>query len=248
MDVLPSFPDGLRVAVIGATGGIGTALVERLAAAPNVSQVFAFARNFDTQSNDKIYLAPIDITRDRSVRDAAAIASLDGELDLVLVTTGILHDGNDVRPEKSLRDIEARAMMNVLRINTVGPALVGKHFLPHMRRTGKSAFAALSARVGSIGDNRLGGWVSYRASKAALNMVLKTLAIEHSRRFPDSIVIGLHPGTVDTQLSRPFQRNVPEGKLFPASRSAGHLLDVIDAATPADTGRVFAWDGSVIEH
>ncbi len=112
----------------------------------------------------------------------------------------------------------------------------------------KSVFAALSARVGSIADNRLGGWTSYRASKAALNMVLKTLSIEHARRFPDSAVIGLHPGTVDTRLSRPFQRNVAEGKLLSAAQSAGYLLDVIEQVTPEDTGRTFAWDGSKIEY
>jgi NAD(P)-dependent dehydrogenase (short-subunit alcohol dehydrogenase family) len=106
-----------------------------------------------------------------------------GKLDLVIVASGILHGGEAIQPEKSLRDIDSRAMMDVIKINAVGPALVAKAFLPHMRRGTKSVFAALSARVGSIGDNRLGGWVSYRSSKAALNMILKTLSIEHARRF-----------------------------------------------------------------
>ncbi len=248
MSQLDSFHADARVAVIGASGGIGAAFVEQLVALPATSRVFAYARNLDEQSDNKIQLAPIDITRERSVRDAAALAAADGPLDLVVVATGILHDNNGVFPEKSLRNIDASVMADVFRINTIGPSLVAKHFLPLLRAGHKSVFAALSARVGSIADNRLGGWTSYRASKAALNMVLKTLSIEHARRFPESAVIGLHPGTVDTRLSRPFQRNVPEGKLFSASQSAGYLLDVIDKVTPEDTGRVFAWDGSPIDY
>ena len=248
MSQLRSLHPDARVAVVGASGGIGAALVEQLVELPATSRVFAFARGLDEQSNDKIHLAPIDVTRERAVRNAAAVASVDGPLDLVIVATGVLHDSNGVFPEKSLRNIDASVMLDVLRINAVGPALVAKHFLPHMRSSGKSVFAALSARVGSIGDNRLGGWTSYRASKAALNMVLKTLSIEHARRFPDSVIIGLHPGTVDTRLSRPFQRNVPKDKLFPPARAAGHLLDVIDQVTPPDSGRVFAWDGSPIDN
>jgi len=247
MSRLVSFRDDARVAVIGASGGIGAAFVEQLVALPATSRVFAFARGLDNQGDDKIHLAPIDITRERTVREAAAIVAAEGPLDLVIIATGILHDSAGLFPEKSLRNIDAGVMADVLRINTIGPALVAKHFLPLMRRGHKSVFAALSARVGSIADNRFGGWTSYRASKAALNMVLKTLSIEHARRFPDSAVIGLHPGTVDTRLSRPFQGNVPDGKLFSATQSAGHLLDVIEQVTPDDTGRVFAWDGSVVE-
>ncbi len=248
MSQLESFHADARVAVIGASGGIGAAFVEQLVALPATSRVFAFARSLDEQGDNKIHLAPIDITRERTVREAAAIASADGPLDLVILATGILHDTSGIFPEKSLRNIDAGVMADVLRINTIGPALVAKHFLPLLRPGHKSVFAALSARVGSIGDNRLGGWTSYRASKAALNMVLKTLSIEHARRFPDSAVIGLHPGTVDTRLSRPFQRNVADGKLFSAAQSAGYLLDVIEQVTPEDTGRVFAWDGSKIEY
>ena len=141
-------------------------------------------------------------------------------------------------------------MNDVLAINTVGPAIVAKHFLPRMRRKGKSVFAVLSARVGSIGDNRLGGWTSYRASKAALNMVIRTLAIEHARRFPESILAALHPGTVDTPLSEPFQRNVPEGKLFSSDLAAQQLLQVIDglsrmtaAVFLPGTARPYSFDG-----
>jgi NAD(P)-dependent dehydrogenase (short-subunit alcohol dehydrogenase family) len=139
-------------------------------------------------------------------------------------------------------------MMEVFRVNTIGPTLVAKHFLPRLRRDGKTVFAALSARVGSIGDNRLGGWVSYRSSKSALNMVLKTLSIEHARRFPEAVMVALHPGTVDTALSAPYQRRVPEHKLFTPARSVGHMLSVIDGLTAADTGGFFAWDGAPIDY
>ena len=117
-----------------------------------------------------------------------------------------------------------------------------------MRRDHKSAFAAISARVGSIGDNRLGGWASYRASKAALNMLIRTLSIEHARTHPGGVVVALHPGTTDTALSKPFQRNVPEGKLFSPAFTAEKLLHVTDALSSADTGGFFAWDGSPVEY
>ena len=152
---LESFRAGARVAVIGASGGIGAAMVEQLVALHATSCVYAFARGLDEQSDAKIHLAPIDITRERTVRNAAALAASEGPLDLVVVSTGLLHDGNGVFPEKSLRNIDAGVMTDVLRVNTIGPALVAKHFLPHLRQGSKSVFAALSARVGSIGDNRL---------------------------------------------------------------------------------------------
>jgi NAD(P)-dependent dehydrogenase (short-subunit alcohol dehydrogenase family) len=178
---------------------------------------------------------------------AAAAGAMSGcELDLVIIATGVLHRATAVRPEKSLRDIDPVAMTEVFRVNTIGPALLAKHLLPRFRRNGKTVFAALSARVGSIGDNRLGGWVSYRSSKSALNMVLKTLSIEHARRFPDAVVAALHPGTVDTALSAPFQRRVPERGLFTPARSVGHMLSVIDKLTVEDTGGFFAWDGTRI--
>ena len=248
MSQLKSFPEELNVAVIGASGGIGSEFVRQLADDERVASVSALARSPHDQVTGKIRPGTIDICDEASVRDAASEAARDRELDLVIVATGILHHGDAIQPEKSIRDIEADAMMHVLRINTVGPALVARHFLPHMRRDAKSVFAALSARVGSIGDNRLGGWVSYRSSKAALNMMLKTLSIEHARGFPESVIAGLHPGTVDTQLSAPFQRRVPEGKLFTPSKSVQHMLSVIDSLVPADSGGVFAWDGSRIEH
>lgn len=247
MSVLNSFPSDLNVAVVGTSGGIGAEFVRQLAGDSRVARVFSASRTPLESSDHKLVTIPADIGDEESIAAAAEAASHD-PLDLVIVATGILHRGEAVQPEKSLQEIDADAMLEVFRVNAVGPALVAKHFLPKLRRDSKTVFAALSARVGSIGDNRLGGWVSYRASKSALNMVLKTLSIEHARRFPASVVAGLHPGTVDTQLSAPFQRRVPAGKLFSPSQSVRYMLDVIDRLSPADTGGVFAWDGSPIEY
>ncbi|MBT8143324.1 MAG: SDR family NAD(P)-dependent oxidoreductase, partial [Gammaproteobacteria bacterium] len=153
-----------------------------------------------------------------------------------------------LRPEKSMRELDADVMQEVFRLNTIGPAIIAKHCLPRMRRGHKSIFTALSARVGSIGDNRLGGWASYRASKAALNMLIRTLAIEQTRRAPASVVAGLHPGTVDTSLSAPFTGRVLPSRLFTPEKAAGQLLDFIEGLDATDTGGVFAWDGSRIDN
>jgi len=164
---------------------------------------------------------------------------------IVINTVGLLHD-DTVGPEKRLEDIDPEAMRRSFAVNAVGPALVAKHFIPLLGHSHTTLFATLSARVGSISDNRLGGWYSYRAAKAAQNMLTKNIAIEARRRAPNAIVVGLHPGTVDTGLSKPFQANVPAEKLFSVERSVDHLLHVVDRLTPADSGKVFAWDGAEI--
>ena len=247
MTALSTFPADLNVAVAGASGGIGAEFVRQLAADSRVASVYALSRGPVEFPSDKVTSVRIDFGDESSIAAAAERAS-GQKLDIVVVATGLLHRGTAVQPEKSLRDIDPDAMIEAFRTNTVGPALVAKHFLPRFRREGKTVFAALSARVGSIGDNRLGGWTSYRASKSALNMVLKTLSVEHARRFPDGIVAALHPGTVDTALSAPFQRRVPEDKLFTPAQSVACLLSVIDGLTAADTGGFFAWDGTPIDY
>lgn len=153
-----------------------------------------------------------------------------------------------VQPEKTMQSLSGNTMSELFNVNTIGPALLAKHFLPVMRKSGKSVFAVLSARVGSISDNRLGGWVSYRASKAALNMVIKTLSIEQARRCPESIVVSLHPGTVDTALSKPFSSSVAATSLFTPEHSAACLLAVVDDLDTPDSGGFFAWDGEAIEY
>ena len=146
-------------------------------------------------------------------------------------------------PEKHWSAIRAESMARAFAVNATGPALVARAFLPLLPRSGRSVFAALSARVGSIDDNRRGGWYAYRASKAALNMLLKNFAIELARRAPEAICVGLHPGTVDSALSRPYQAGVPAAQLFSPAQSAAHLLNVLDGLVPADSGGVYAWDG-----
>lgn len=247
MTALGSFPQDLNVAVAGASGSIGAEFVRQLAADERVARVYALSRRPVQFAHDNVTVLAMDTDDEDSIAAAAAAMS-PLALDLVVVATGLLHRGTAVQPEKSLRDIDPAAMMELFRVNTIGPALVAKHLLPLFRRDGKSVFAALSARVGSIGDNRLGGWVSYRSSKSALNMVLKTLSIEHARRFPQTVVAALHPGTVDTALSAPFQRRVPEHKLFTPARSVGHLLSVIDKLSAQDTGGFYAWDGAPIDY
>lgn len=248
MSLIDTLTEPARVAVIGASGGIGAAVVDRLRSDARAGAVYALSRSPDPDAGGIVQPDRIDILDADSVRAAAERIAADGELDLVFVATGILHRGDSLQPEKRLRDIDAGAMAEVLRVNTIGPAIVARYFLPLMRRGSKSVFAAISARVGSIGDNRLGGWASYRASKAALNMLIKTFSIEHARTHPDGVCVALHPGTVDTDLSRPFQSRVPEGKLFTPGYSAERLLAVLDGLGPGDSGGVYAWDGSRIEY
>ena len=247
MPALSKLPIAANVAVIGASGGIGAEFVRQFSAAQHIAQVHAFSRVEVGFADEKVLSHRIDITDEDSIRNAALAAGAEAPLDAVIVATGMLHAGS-IQPEKSLTQIDPQAMLEVMQVNAVGPALVAKHFLPRMRRDTRTVFAALSARVGSIADNRLGGWASYRASKAALNMLLKTAAIEQARRFPECIIVGLHPGTVDTGLSKPFQRRVPEGQLFTPEKSVTHLCRVIDGLSPTDSGRCFAWDGNAVEY
>lgn len=230
MTRLATFQPGLHAVVIGASGGIGAAFAALLDADPAVSRVTGLSR-----ANG------FDLTDPASI--AAAATALPAPPDLVIVATGLLH-ADGIAPERELRALSAAAFARAFAVNATGPALVAQAFLPLLPKGRKTVFAALSARVGSIGDNRLGGWHAYRASKAALNQILRTVAIEQARKNPGSIVIGLHPGTVDTGLSQPFQRGVRT--LFTPAESAVHLLSVIDGATPAQTGMLFDWQGAAI--
>ena len=234
-------PDGCAV-VIGASGGIGRALTRQIVATGRFGAVHALSRSGDDAPLGAID-GRIDLEDEASI--AAAAARLETAPRLVIVASGRLH-GRGLTPEKALRMLDPAAMHQAFAVNTIGPALVAKHFTPLFQREGRSVFAALSARVGSISDNRLGGWHSYRASKAALNMLIATIAIELARTRPAALCVGLHPGTVDTGLSKPFQGGVPGERLFTAAHSAAALLQVIDGLTPPDSGGLFAWDGARI--
>lgn len=219
--------------VIGSGGGLGAALLTELQRGAAYDRVVGLSRQDG-----------LDLEDEDSIARAAEAVAASGQPDLVLVATGVLHSG--FAPERGLKSLTAAHMLRDYRVNAVGPALVARHFLPLLPRDRRAVFAALSARVGSIGDNRLGGWHAYRASKAALNMVLRNCAIELGRTHPRAIVVGLHPGTVDTDLSKPFQKGVPSSRLFTPETSAAHLLAVVERLQVADSGGVFAWDGTRI--
>tara|TARA_B100000780_G_scaffold269848_1_gene229049 strand:+ start:2988 stop:3722 length:735 start_codon:yes stop_codon:yes gene_type:complete len=242
--MLSDFPGGFEAVVIGASGGIGQAIVAELCAVPAVARIHCFTRGGLKIQHEKVVSRAIDLESEDSIEQAAQ--DITDKVRLIIIASGFLHDA-DIRPEKSLKDIDLKNLETNFKINCFGPALIFKHFLPKLPRDGKSVVAALSARVGSISDNRLGGWYSYRASKAALNMMIKTSSIEMSRKWKHAIVIGLHPGTVNTPLSEPFQNNVPDEKLFDAQDAAQYLLRVIDRASVADTGLIFDWQGRVID-
>lgn len=229
--------------IIGANGGIGAALVAELAASHRYDRIIAAARSKPDLLPANVAYHPVDIADPASIE--AAATAIDAPLTRVIVATGILHDEGG-GPERSLRDLDADRLAHLFAINTIGPALALKHFAPLLAKDQPSAIACISARVGSISDNRLGGWYGYRASKAALNQIVRTAAIELARSHRQAVCVALHPGTVDTGLSKPFQRGVPAEKLFTPEYSAGRLLAVLDGLTPAQTGRIFAWDGTEI--
>ena len=240
--MLDSFNAPVRACIVGSTGGIGGALVDALAVSDRMDTVYALSRSGASHVSPKVQSLAFDFLDESSIMAATETLRDVGKFDLIVVATGLLQ-GDGIIPEKTMRALDLDAMRQSFEVNTFGPALTAKHFLPLLNRNNKAIFAALSARVGSISDNHLGGWYAYRASKAALNMMIKTLSIEVSRRFSNQIIIGLHPGTVDTNLSRPFQNNVPDGKLFTPEFSAAKLLAVLDQVAVSDTGQLFAWNG-----
>ncbi|MDA9175452.1 SDR family NAD(P)-dependent oxidoreductase [Alphaproteobacteria bacterium] len=235
----------MNAIIFGASGGIGGALCQAVIASGHYATVFAVSRTPVTIPGAVPLVYPqFD---DESLADIAQRVSDQGPLALCLSALGTLSDASEDRtPERTLRSQTVAAFESVFHTNTILPALIAKHMVPLMPRKERAVFAALSARVGSISDNRLGGWHAYRASKAALNMLIKNYAIEQARRAPEFIAVGLHPGTVDTALSSPFQKGVPEGKLFSPAQSAGYLLSVIHQLTPDDTGKVFDWQGTEV--
>lgn len=239
--LIGSLPERSEVVIVGATGGIGEALVALLTEDSRVGLVHAWSRQPVWNSNSKISPAAVDITDEESIEEAVNIVK---RAHLVIVATGVLHAPNGFVPEKTWRDLDEINLTRSFLVNAIGPALVAKHLLPVMPRDERAIFAAISARVGSISDNRLGGWYGYRASKAALNQLIMTLSIELARSRPRAVCVGLHPGTVDTQLSQPFQANVTERNLFSREHAARQLLNVLDELAPSDSGGLFAWDGT----
>ena len=239
-----NFSGGLAL-VIGASGGLGAALCQQLRSDTRFHQVLAAGRR-----GDPAISADTDLDLDIALPDESSIAAAAAHVDkltraglplrLVIDATGFLH-GNGFEPEKSWRQLDAAHMAHAFAINAIGPALLMKHFLPLLPRSGKAVFATLSAKVGSIGDNRLGGWYSYRASKAALNQLVHTAAIELARQKSQAICVALHPGTVDTRLSSRFARSGLQVQTPEAA--AARLLAVIDGLSAKDTGGFFNHHG-----
>mgnify|MGYP001819159427 FL=1 len=232
-----------NVVIIGGSGGIGRAFVESLAQREDVNSVVAtFNRTAPVFSHPAVSWYKLDITDEAAIR---AWTQHLGEIDWLINAAGILHL-QDQRPEKSIKQLDPGFFIQNIKANTLPTLLVAKHLQTHFRHGRPARFAAVSARVGSIEDNRLGGWYSYRASKAALNMCIRTLAIEWRRTLPHVVVAALHPGTTDTTLSQPFQKNVPREQLFTPAYSVGRMLEVLDKLTPADSGKFWAFDGELL--
>jgi NAD(P)-dependent dehydrogenase (short-subunit alcohol dehydrogenase family) len=228
---LSSLGSGYKALVIGASGSIGQAFCQLLRADSNCASVRELSRSSSPA---------LDLEAPSSIAEAAAALAAEGPYQLILHSAGLLHrDG--IAPEKSLAAIDAEALQAVFQVNALGPALVLRHFLPLLDKQG--AMAMLSAKVGSIGDNRLGGWYAYRASKAALNMLIKTAAIELARSKPKARLLALHPGTVISPLSQPF-RGATAAR--PAEQAAAQMLGVIDALGPEHSGSFHAYDGQAL--
>ena len=236
----------MRIAIIGASGGIGRALCVALCEKAETETVYAISRSGKVDAHVKLSPFMLDILDEAALAEAATRIKADGPLDMVLVATGFLSDDEKaIGPEKSWREQSLTAFEHVFAVNTFGPGLVAKHFLPLLARKQRVVFAALSARVGSISDNRLGGWHAYRASKAALNMLLRNYALELGHRNDEAIVVGLHPGTVATELSSKFTAS-GNRTVFTPDQSVDYLLNVIDGLIPAQSGKVFDWKGEEI--
>lgn len=250
---MKSFPAGSVALIQGASRGIGLGLARALLEQRCFDRVLATCRDpasadeLQALAGERLEIRALDVTDAGQVEHlAAALEARDLHPSLVVNAAGVLH-ADGFGPEKKLEDLEIQALQRVFAVNAFGPALMLKALRPLMAREGKAVFAAISARVGSIGDNRLGGWYAYRASKAALNQIIRTAGIEFSRRNRNVIAAALHPGTTDTSLSQPFQANVPDGKLFSVEQTCGYLLSVIDGLTEHDNGGFFAWDAKPIE-
>lgn len=244
--------------VIGGSGGIGSALVASLRLKPEITAVIAsyYQSDLPASANTEepgeraaLYTCQLDATDEASVKDFADFVARHlhspQPIKYVINCIGILHQG-ELQPEKSIKTLDARDFQQAMTINSLPTLLLGKYLGPHLNSETPCLFTTLSARVGSISDNRLGGWYSYRMSKAALNQALKCLSIEWQRSAGNVIVVALHPGTTATALSAPFQQNVPDGQLFSVEKTACLLLQVLASLQLSDSGKFLAYDGTEI--
>jgi len=244
---LGSFGENITVAVFGASGGIGASFVKLFSEIEAVSNIIALSKRKPPILPKKTSWLHIDFDKEETIINAAnSFKDSYNHLNIVIVATGTLHDGDNYQPEKTWRSLDSEVLSRIYKINTIGPAILAKYFLPLLEKKRKTVFAFLSARVGSIKDNQTGGWHAYRSSKAALNMLIKNFSIELALKNPKTLCVGLHPGTVNTALSKPFQKNVKPKNLFTADFSATSLLSVINTLGSKNSGDVFAWNGEKI--
>ena len=240
----------MRTALIQGSGGVGSALAQTVIDSRMYDQVILAARGqWQLQDVDGVTRSvPLDLTSDESIdRAAKTVMSWCDRLHLVVTTAGLLTDlSRGIAPEKKLSELSRASFHQVMDLNCIGPFLWLKALYPVLKHREPIVIATLSARVGSIGDNRLGGWHSYRASKAAQNMLTRNLALELGRTNPQAVVVGLHPGTVDTELSKPFQKAVSPDHLFTPTQAANYLWSVIQTLTPAESGAVLDWNHAVV--
>ncbi|GHA60214.1 SDR family NAD(P)-dependent oxidoreductase [Photobacterium aphoticum] len=240
----------MNILIIGGSGGIGQALIQHFHAVHPDATIYATYHSTVpdstarpvTTSATKVHWYQVDITQEA---DIAALASALPPLSLLINAAGLLHHPEQ-GPEKSITAFDPQFFADNVNTNTLSTLLLAKHFMPHLKASPRSHFIAFSARIGSIEDNKVGGWISYRCAKAALNMALKTISIEWRFKLPHCCVLAFHPGTTDTALSAPFQKNVPAGKLFSPAYVAECLAQRIDDTGPEDSGQFFSYDGKVI--
>ena len=233
-----------KVIIIGSSGAIGEAFAQYYM--QHDCDVLCLSRGEPPEAISSLQHINFDLENEDSIANAPAHAQSLGSYDKIIIATGVLH-AEDSFPEKTFKQLDQKFFQKIFNINTIGPALIAKYFLPLLKRDVISKFVFLSARVGSISDNRLGGWHAYRSSKAALNMLIKNFAIEVHRTNPNARIFGMHPGTVDSKLSKPFQKNVSDKKLFQPTFSVQQMIKVIEEVRESDTGKVLAYDGSIIE-
>ncbi|XP_075902107.1 C-signal [Nelusetta ayraudi] len=250
----------------GASRGLGLEFCKHILRNKNPAAVIATCRSPDgatelrrvaEQHPGRVTVLRLDVDREEDVRSAAArVKESFGRLDLLVNSSAMLHPSG--KGETSLRDVSAQGIISTLTTNTVGPLIMAKHFAPLLQKGGggfgqqpaekakqhSGVVVNITAKVGSIGDNGLGGWYSYRMSKAALNMATRNLSIELGRSRPKVVCVSLHPGTVNTDLSRPYHKNVPQDKLFDAQLSVNYLMSIIDRLSIDKTGKAYSWDGN----
>jgi len=244
--------DPSTAVVVGASRGIGLAITKALLANTQVKRVVASYRQPVTASellaldDERLHRVQLDVTEATDIQQLVQlIKHLEGRPDFVIHCAGILHE-KGIQPEKALNQCDAATLRRVFEVNSIGPLMLARALIPLMPRSRTAHFTVLSAMVGSIADNRLGGWYAYRASKAALNQFMRTLSIECRRTHPGLCITSIHPGTTDTELSRPFQANVKAGKLYTPEQSARRILRVVGKSAADQSGQFVNWDGEPI--